>query len=65
MTDNRIENRTCPFTRETCTSTCMFHIVPNSSAGLPCILAESLRVSLSSKENPEPLLVRVLADRHF
>ena len=65
MIENRIENRTCPFTREACAATCMLHIVPNSSAGLPCALAESLRVSLASKENAEPLLVRVLADRHF
>lgn len=59
------ETRLCPFSREACTATCMLHIVPNSSAGLPCALAESLRLSLVSKENAEPLLVRVLADRHF
>ena len=58
------ETRLCPFTRETCSATCMFHIVPNSSAGLPCSLAQSLRVFLASKENPEPLLVRVLGDRN-
>ena len=60
---NKIEPRTCPFTRETCSSTCMFHIVPNSSAGLPCTMAESLRLFLASKENAEPLLVRVLGNR--
>lgn len=61
---NEFEKRICPFTRETCSSTCMFHIVPNSSAGLPCTLAEALRVFLASKDNAEPLLVRVLGDRN-
>lgn len=61
---NQNEKRLCPFTRETCASTCMFHIVPSSSAGLPCTLAESLRLSLASKETAEPLLVRVLGDRN-
>ena len=61
---NEFEKRICPFSRETCATTCMFHIVPNSSAGLPCTLAEALRVFLASKDNAEPLLVRVLGDRN-
>lgn len=61
---NQNEKRICPFTRETCATTCMFHIVPSSSAGLPCTLAESLRLFLASKDNAEPLLVRVLGDRN-
>lgn len=64
MNTNRVENRTCPFTRETCAATCMFRIVPTSSAGLPCALAESLRLSRAATENGDPLLVRVLADRN-
>lgn len=35
---NQNEKRLCPFTRETCATTCMFHIVPNSSL---CSLARS------------------------
>lgn len=60
----KTENRTCPFTREICALTCMFRIVPNSSAGLPCSLAEALRVTLAKGESAEPLLVRVMDNRN-